>query len=970
MADDIFVTAKHNQRTPRSNRKKWVGLSLMIFSAICFICCLFPSFLHIGFFFYGLLGVTCFWFFPFLFIVGLALLKKMTFSAGKKYAAYIIMSYICVILLLHLIFQTQMLSTYYLEFNHFKGYTSSTYLQTYGISVGGILFGIPVYFFRCLIGIVGSYILFIIMSAIFIGLLTDYIIYNRTIQKRKELYSEKAKNNYTKDLQESTKIIDKDKVDEYSFITSGDFDKQEQSQSSQEQVSSPIWNYNNDFFASSDEQTDEKIESQQNENEQETPEEDKFSQKSEAYRKLYGNLDDATTKNSDENKKKSAKELIYGTKPTLPDYFFTNPNAKSDAQNFVRNYNNPYSNNNLGNDSNDEVPSFPRYSEPTSTPTPNLDNNVLNNSSVRSSWNNFEPETIEEDKRPISSLYDNNQKSSKFGDFESNNQDVSLVKSESGFKSKGESNIFAPDSPKEKSQREERKVTKQTNIYDDAPKQYFRPPLSLLKTYADDKQDHTAEFQKKTAVLNQVFESFGIPARVSNVVRGPKFTRYEVSLQIGTSVNKVLQIEKNIEMALETDSGIRIEAPIPGKNAIGIEVKNDHFSTVGLRELLESPEYENSKYALPIAIGKNITGDIIVSGMEKMLHLLVAGSTGSGKSVFIHSLLVSLLYKCSPDDLKLVIIDPKQVDFVKYNGIPHLITPEVLFSFEQAVNALNWVVEEMEKRYTTFRQAGGYANIKEYNKSPMVSSGEAKKIPYIVVIVDEYADLTAYDKNGTLEILIKRITQKARAAGIHILISTQKPTVEVINGVIKTNLPTRVAFSLTNGTDSRVILDEVGAEKLLGAGDMLFAPQDSNKKIRLQGAWISDDEIRSIVSYIRSKNIASFDENLIATINKKLEEPKEEASIPKVSDNDENDSYEVKEDPLMKKCLELVIARGKATTTMLVTKLSIGYSRAARIIEQMAERGYISDTNGKNGREILITQEKFDQLFNNSDTEN
>ena len=940
----------------------------MIISAICFICCIFPSFLHIGFFFYGLIGVTCFLFFPFLFIVGLALLKKMTFSAGKKYAAYIILSYICVVSLLHLIFQTQMLSTYYLEFNHFKGYISSTYLQTYGTSIGGILFGLLVFFFRCLIGIVGSYILFIILSAIFIGLLTDYIIYNRTIQKRRELYSEKAKGAYSKHLAETSKIIDEEKEDEFAFMHEN-FTRQEDKV--EEKTTSPIWNYNDDVFETPNSNENQTLYEQNESQDDEAAAKEQQAQKSEAYRKLYGNLDDTSFDNSNENKKKTAKELIYGQKPTLPDYFYTNYNAKEDAKNFVRNYNNPFSNNNSSDSSN--INQMPRYTEPTSTPTPNLDNNVLNSSPVRSSWNNFEPEKIEENKRPISSLFDENQeiqKTDSFGEYNTsnnNNSDISFVKHDSNQNT----NIFAPEPLKEKPHRaEEKRVTKQTNIYDDAPKQYYRPPLSLLKTYADDKKDHSAEFTKKSAILNQVFESFGIPAKVSNVVRGPKFTRYEVSLQIGVSVNKVLQIEKNIEMALETDSGVRIEAPIPGKNAIGIEVKNDSFSTVGLRELLEAPEFENSKYALPVAIGKNITGDIIVSGMEKMLHLLVAGSTGSGKSVFLHGLLLSLLYKCSPEDLKLVIIDPKQVDFVKYNGLPHLITPEVLFSFEQAVNALNWVVEEMEKRYTTFRQAGGYANIKEYNKSPMVTSGEVKKIPYIVVVVDEYADLTTCDKNGTLEILIKRITQKARAAGIHILISTQKPTVQVINGVIKTNLPTRVAFSLTNGTDSRVVLDEIGAEKLLGQGDMLFAPQDSNKKIRLQGAFVSDDEVRSVVSYIRSKNIASFDENLIATINKKLEEPTEEVNIPKVSDNDDPGSYEVKEDPLMKKCLELVIARGKATTTMLVTKLSIGYSRAARIIEQMAERGYISDTNGKNGREILITQEQFDRMFNSDDSQN
>ena len=318
-----------------------------------------------------------------------------------------------------------------------------------------------------------------------------------------------------------------------------------------------------------------------------------------------------------------------------------------------------------------------------------------------------------------------------------------------------------------------------------------------------------------------------------------------------------------------------------------------------------------------------------------------------------------------PDDLKFIIIDPKQVEFGRYNGLPHLILPKVVTDFEAAINALAWAVKEMDRRFKMLGELR-FSNIEMYNDSDKVKSGEEKKMPYIVIIVDELADLMTFDKNN-IEKSIQRITQLGRAAGIHMVVATQRPSVDVITGVIKNNLPTRIAFSLASGVDSKTIINEVGAEKLLGQGDMLFAPQDSNKKARLQAAYISDKEIDDIVRYIIANNIPSYDEEIAAEINKKKEEAPEES--PKGGKGEDVENKGDKMDDLMPKCLELVMQRGKATITMLQTKLSIGYSRAARIISQMEEKGFISNNSDGKPREVYITQSQYNELFGHNGEE-
>lgn len=487
---------------------------------------------------------------------------------------------------------------------------------------------------------------------------------------------------------------------------------------------------------------------------------------------------------------------------------------------------------------------------------------------------------------------------------------------------------------------------------------YNPPPLSLLATPKKDTGDYTAEQARKTAQLENVLQAFNINAKVVNIVRGPKITRFELSVPLGTSVKKIPQYEDDIAAALAAKT-ITIRAPIPGSPFVGIELENDTFSTVYQRELFESDVFQNFKDPLPIAIGKDISGEIVVKSLADMTHLLIAGSTGSGKSVFIHNIVLSLIYKSSPEDVKLIMIDPKRVEFNRYNGLPHLVTPEVVMGSQKAISALKWCVKEMDRRYELMSKAG-FNNIKPYNKSELVKAGQFEKFPYIVIIVDELAEIMQANKKEA-EACIQRITQLARACGMHMVLATQRPSVDIITGVIKNNIPSRVAFSLQSGIDSKTILNTIGAEKLLGRGDMLFSPTGTSSMPRLQASYASDEEIQKIIDYVKHNNVANYDESVEMAIN--AEQSSDEsagagftggAGLP--SSKDTVDGY-------FKTAVGLVMKNGGASVSYLQRRLSIGYSRAARIVDQMEERGYIAAATGSKVRKVLITPEQFREEF-------
>ena len=486
---------------------------------------------------------------------------------------------------------------------------------------------------------------------------------------------------------------------------------------------------------------------------------------------------------------------------------------------------------------------------------------------------------------------------------------------------------------------------------------YNPPPLSLLQRPVIDKGNYTEEQTRKSKQLEDVLASFNVPAKVVNIVRGPKITRYELSVPLGVSVKKIPNYELDIQSALAAKT-ITIQAPIPGSNFVGIELENDTFTSVYERELFESPEFQNAKGALPIAIGKDISGQIIVKNLTKMVHCLIAGSTGSGKSVFIHNIVLSLIYKYSPEDLRLVMVDPKRVEFGFYNGLPHLVTPEVVLGTEKAVSALKWCVKEMDRRFEIMGRAN-YKNIDDYNKSELVKSGQFEHFPYIVIIVDELAEImTLYKKEA--EVAIQRITQLARACGMHLIVAVQRPSVDIITGVIKNNISSRFAFRLQSGFDSKTMLGTNGAEKLLGQGDMLMSLTESSAMPRLQAAYASDDEIKAVVDFVKKNNPSHFDENAEKAFNL---DPQSSDDVGSESAFVDAPQSKGKVDEYFKIAVKSVMMCGSASVSYLQRRLSIGYSRAARIVDQMEEKGYIAPPTGAKTRKVLITPEQFREDF-------
>lgn len=481
------------------------------------------------------------------------------------------------------------------------------------------------------------------------------------------------------------------------------------------------------------------------------------------------------------------------------------------------------------------------------------------------------------------------------------------------------------------------------------PYKYNKPSIELIKTMSDDPSMLSNEVPEKRVALENALEKFGVPAKVQSVVVGPTVTRYEIAMPEGVSVKKVLTLDADIAYALSAKGEIRIEAPIPGRSIVGIEVPNEKVLKVSIKDVLQSKEFTMSPSPLAFALGKDITGAVRICNLQKMPHLLVAGTTGSGKSVCLNSIIISLLYRASPDDVKFIMIDPKLVELSMYEGLPHMVIPKVITDPTKAVNALQWAVDEMERRFNLLSEER-VRDIGEYNKTDNVTSGRKKKMPYLVIIFDEFADFMAVAKNE-IEDKIRRLAQKARAAGIHLILATQRPSTDVVTGTIKANFPARIAFKVAGRVDSEVIMGATGAEKLLGYGDMLYKPSDS-APARIQGCFIDTPETKDIVNYIIQNNEETYDEdavNAISGMNK---------NGAGAGDGDKNGM-----DPLLPQALKICIDVGVASTTMVQRKLSIGYPRAARIIDQMEQMGYISTAEGSKQRTVYTTIEEYYEIF-------
>ncbi len=469
---------------------------------------------------------------------------------------------------------------------------------------------------------------------------------------------------------------------------------------------------------------------------------------------------------------------------------------------------------------------------------------------------------------------------------------------------------------------------------------YKFPPISLLTKPTRKNNKENQEAIKDTVdILQNVFHDFGIEAKVVAINIGPAVTQYELDIKAGTKLSRIVSLDKEIALALAAKS-VHIQAPIPGKKTVGVEIPNKSVTMVSVREILESVPKGMEDSKLLVTLGKDIMGKPIYCEINKTPHLLVAGSTGSGKSVCINSMLISILMRSKPDEVKLVLVDPKKVELSMYNGVPHLLTP-VVTDPKKANIVLKKIVTEMEHRYDLFEQSGT-KNIAGYN-AYLEKKNADKKLPYIVVIIDELADLMLVAAKEVEE-SIMRITQMARAAGIHLIVATQRPSTDVITGVVKANIPSRISFAVSSSIDSRTILDMTGAEKLLGKGDMLFLPQGENIPIRVQGTFISDDEIKAVADYTISQQKARYDESLA------LDSEDSKGSTTMVED--------AKEEPLYNEIVEFVVTQGKASASLLQRRFRLGYNRAARAIDLLEERGIIGPSNGSKPREVLVKLEK------------
>ena len=535
-----------------------------------------------------------------------------------------------------------------------------------------------------------------------------------------------------------------------------------------------------------------------------------------------------------------------------------------------------------------------------------------------------------------------------------NKNDIAEEKPKSGFFS----GLKKKDEQKEQQPKREIRQVKKS-------RRYVKPPVDLLRCAPAKTPDMYAraenEQNTRSKRLIDTLASFGVGAKITGVLRGPAVTRYELQPNPGVKVSKIVSLSDDIALNLAA-TGVRIEAPIPGKEAVGIEVPNKEVEVVCLHDVIASKEYRESQSKLTFAIGKDIAGKNIVADIAKMPHLLIAGATGSGKSVCINTIITSILYKSGPDDVKMIMIDPKIVELGIYNGIPHLFVP-VVTNPKKAAGALAWAVAEMEKRYEAFSQHN-VRDLKSYNEQIERNSATGEKMPQVVIIIDELADLMMVAAKEIEESII-RLAQKARAAGIHLIIATQRPSVDVITGLIKANIPSRIAFAVTSQVDSRTILDGGGAEKLLGRGDMLFHPIGMSKPLRVQGAFVSDGEVEALVEHIKdSYGQVEYSNEIAESIENEAAKKKGGSSNGGAASNDNSFGEDGDSDEeLIREAAELAFEFNQISTSFLQRKLRLGYSRASRIVDALEDRGVVSAADGSKPRKVIITKEEFERIM-------
>lgn len=947
--------AKDKKTSKKKNIRLFVGIGLIALSTLCFI----PLFTGlIGFlkhFLFGAFGLFAYPLFILTFIIGVALINKRKYVMPAKYVVYIS----CALISLLAIIQMAVMHTFEGGFFEFLGacYTKQ-------LTPGGIIIGIFLAPIKYTLNNIGAYVIFSILFIVFTWLTIDFLIYMKknadkgkvikVVKDKEEEETIKNKEKKEKVVEREIKPVVNEKKGEWIVDSEGNLIGREG-----EEITTLS-------------KLDKAIEKRKKkEKEQDTKitlnakiEEENNSEMA-AKRKL-GLIKSGVIETSENIAKEPATPLqqkLQNHEISRKDYILTPPNFL-DVVSYA-NKSQKVVNENVGstfaNEINTTFASMKNESNQITEPekvfhedglsffkskiTENkgnfvdLDADFDNQYDAKEQTNNQQeemPEEVEED----------NISTAKAGEIINqifNDEEKTINIKAEEIKPKKESIQLEIQGAEKKSQVETPK-----NYYKKPPK-YVRPPIDLLQTIENNNFDMQASVQENAHKLEESLVNFNIPAKVVRIVIGPAVTRYELEMPVGISVKKILSHQDDIAYSIASNGNIRIEAPILGRSAVGIEVPNDKISTIGIKEIINSREFIEAKQPLTFALGKDINGDIKLCDLAKMPHLLVAGATGSGKSVCLNSIIISLIYRTSPEDLRLILIDPKRVEFSIYDGLPHLLQPRIISDIDKAINALNWAIAEMERRFSLFQNVRA-KNLAEYNMSQAVVSGEQEKLPFIVIIIDELADFMIQAKKD-LEDKIARLAAKARACGIHLILATQRPSVNVITGTIKANFPSRIAFAVMSYVDSKTIIDSAGAEKLLGKGDMLYFPSDRPEPTRIQGCFVSTKETEQVVEFIKANNPAEYDMEIAKTL----------TASPKAAFAD--NATEGSCDELLPLALKYIIENGQASITMIQRKFEVGYPRAARMLDQMVEAGYISGADGSKPRSVYITMEQWEALF-------
>lgn len=929
----VYKLNSKKKKTKNPNTKKIVGFSLIAAASVVFLF-LTGIVAPIQTFFLGLFGVFGYPLCIILFVVGLALVNSRRYVMSKKYTICLILTVFFALCILQLAIvgnNVQVVDGESVKMS-FWDYLAKNYTAKW--TAGGFLVGIFTTIFLYMANIYGAYIIFALAFVLCLALLLDSLKYMKKQKAEDEPVSVQIKDKKTgkvldENVEEKEVEVIGEKVEEETpnVVLNGNLKEEENKQLTARQI------------LGLDKKRDKAYE--------------------------YEKTPIQSTKKEPE-KPKSLKELIL-TPPQIDiDEYFKDVRKQNDvpAKEEIQS--------NINSLKTDEIEPSEVYHEdefkPDNQPVIRRTLPEVRSEELVEKADDILKSAIEEEKKENPDIYEHINEDSErnvidrlpdrnnSGSFERRsfdrsfdrhekltnqedidarrdfNRDYDRISARNGSLSRENSPIPDEQEPEEKE-----------------PYVYEKPPIEYITTQSVDLSTLNEDVATKRVLLENTLETFGVPAKVQGVVVGPAVTRYELEMPQGISVSKIKNRADDIALSLAAEGSIRIEAPVPGKSVVGVEVPNASIATISLKDVLISKEFTQSSSPLTFALGKDITGNTICCNMQKLTHLLVAGSTGSGKSVCLNSIILSIIYKASPEDVKIILIDPKRVEFSSYEALPHLIMPKIVCETQKAINTLAWAVTEMERRFELLGMAR-VKNIDEYNQTPDVISGKVEKMPFIVIIVDELADLMMTGKKEVEE-KVCRLAQKSRAAGIHLILATQRPSVDVITGLIKSNFPSRIAFAVTSAVDSMTILDRVGAEKLLGKGDMLYYPVGAQEPKRVQGCFITTGEINKIVDYVRDNNKPIFDKDI------------EEQILNPNKNTNSGPGYNNEMDPLLPQALKASIECKQASATMIRRRFAIGYPRAARIIDQMEAAGYISSADGVKGRTVYTTEEEFNELF-------